>query len=174
MQPKRKSIMIITQKGGCLGKDSKNLLVLDKELPTEDFEVIVRASAQFQGAGTQIAMFFFNDEANHIAEYLEQDSNAVRTYFQKVFQGQLNGQLHADVAAHDIYLKMDRDSNEYSGYFATIDPAKPVNVDQIQWVKLGTLPWIHFQPKLALCACIGWGEPPQVSAEFYSVLIRKK
>jgi hypothetical protein len=175
MQPKRKSIMIIAQKGGCLGKDSKNQLVLDKELPTEDFEVVVRASAQFQGDGTEIQMFLFNDESNFILADLWQGGGSTFTRFEKYFQGQLNGEFRADVhGAHDVYLKMDRDSNEYSGYFATIDPAKPVNVDQVQWVKLGTLPWIHFQPKLALCACIGWGDPPQVSAEFYSVLIRKK
>ena len=175
MQPKRKSIMIITQKGGCLAKDSKNLLVLDKELPTEDFEVIVKASAQFQGEGTQVLMYLFTDEANYIVATLQQDGYYVATHLSKVFQGQVNGQFGADVhGAHDVYLKIDHDSNEYSGYFATIDPAKPVSVDQVQWVKLGTIPWIRFQPKLALCACIGWGDPPQVSAEFYSVLIHKK
>jgi len=174
MQPKRKSIMIITQKGGCLGKDSKNLLVLDKELPADDFEVIVRASAQFQGEGTQVLMYLFTDEANYIVATLQQDRYAIATHLSKVFQGQVNGQFGADVGTHDIYLKVARDGNEYSGYFATIDPAKPADVNQIQWKGLGTLPWIRFQPKLALCACTGWGDPPQVSAEFYSVVIRKK
>jgi len=129
MQPKRKSIMIITQKGGCLGKDSKNQLFLDKELPADDFEVIVKASAQFQGQGTQVLMYLFTDEANHLVAFLQQQGGVIATHFQKYFQGQQNGAFQADVGAHDIYLKMDRESNEYSGYFATIDPAKPANVD---------------------------------------------
>ena len=67
MQPKRKSIMIETQTSGCLDlKTAKNLLVLNKQLPTDDFEVIVKASFQAQaGAGNEIAMILSSDPANY-------------------------------------------------------------------------------------------------------------
>jgi hypothetical protein len=80
-------------------------------------------------------------------------------------------------SSNDVYLKIGRDGNEYSGYFANMDdPEKPENVDQIQWTKLGTLPWIRFQGKLALCAVNSTeaSVSPEVAANFYSVLIRKK
>jgi hypothetical protein len=38
---------------------------LDKELPPGDFEVIVKASARFQGPGNRVAMVLFKDEANY-------------------------------------------------------------------------------------------------------------
>ena len=180
MQPRNKSVMIITQKGPCFNiKNGKNLLLLDKQLPTDDFEVIVKTSAEFQGReGNQIAMILFNDEANYFSMPVQNEYNAVgnppiHVYFQKIFQGQQTGSFQSSSSDH-VYLKIDRNGNDYSGYFANLDPARPANVDQIQWTKLGTLPWIRFQGKLALCAVNAFGEPPEVAAEFYSVLIRQK
>src|SRR5207249_2996171 len=85
--------------------------------------------------------------------------------FQKVLQGQVTGDLGAN-SSDRVYLKMDREGNDYSGYFANLDPAKPDNVDQIQWTKLGTLPGIRFQGKLALCAVNTREDSPEVAAEF--------
>lgn len=180
MQPRNKSVLIITQKGPCFNmKDGKNLLLLDKQLPTDDFEVIVKASAQFQGReGNQIAMILFNDEANYFLMALQNEYNAVgnpplHVYFQKYFEGHQTGSFQS-VGSDHVYLKIDRNGNDYSGYFANVDPTKPANAEQIQWTKLGVLPWIRFQGKLALCAVNAFGEPPEVAAEFYSVLIRQK
>ena len=177
MQPKRKSIMMITQAGACpYTKDAKNQLILDKELPPEDFEVIVKASAaRFQGVGNRIAMVLFNDEANYFWVVVQrEDYHPYHVYFQKVFQGQVTGSLAADAtSATEIYLRIAREGNEYSGSYSTIDPAKPVSADQVQWIGLGTLPWIRFQGKLALCAG-NFQAAPEVSAEFYSVVIRKQ
>jgi hypothetical protein len=86
----------------------------------------------------------------------------------------MTGNFSADLGyANEIYLRIGRDGNEYSGYYAIPDPAKPASVDQIQWTGFGTLPWIRFQGKLALCAG-NYAAAPEVSAEFYSVVIRKK
>jgi hypothetical protein len=183
MEPRRKAIMIITKKGPCLDmKDGKNLLLLDKQLPSGDFEVIVKASAKFQGHGNEIALILFNDELNYFWLPLQNrypgalHPPATFVDFQKVFQGQVSGTFSAS-SSNDVYLKIGRDGNEYSGYFANMDdPEKPENVDQIQWTKLGTLPWIRFQGKLALCAVNSTeaSVSPEVAANFYSVLIRKK
>ena len=185
MQPRNKSVMIITQKGPCFNmKDSKNLLLLDKQLPADDFEVIVKASAQLQGVGNQIAMILFSDEANYFWMPLQFELGTytgIHVYFQKIFQGRQTGSFTSGSSNH-VYFKIERYGNDYSGYFANPELEKPVNVDQIQWTRLGTLPWIHFQPKLAFCAVnafapptyTGLGEPPEVAAEFYSVLIRKR
>jgi hypothetical protein len=178
MQPKRKSIMMITQPGGCpYKKDAKNELILDKDLPQGDFEVIVKASARFQAPGNRIAMILFQDEANYFWTVLQKDGSygyPHNLYFQKIFQGQTTGTFSKDTNyAGDVYLKIDRDGNEYTGSYAMIDPAKPGSTDQVQWTALGTLPWIRFQGRLALCAD-NFQAAPEVSAEFYSVAIRKK
>jgi hypothetical protein len=153
-------------------KQGKNLLILDRQLPDDDFEVIVAASLQGQADGNRIVMTLFNDDGNYFYLGLHRENYNQRngTYFQKYFQGKQTGTFNAQTANH-LYLKIDREGNEYIGYFANFDPAKPDNIDQIQWTRLGSIPWIRFQGKLALCAA---GAPPEVSAEFYSVLIRKK
>jgi hypothetical protein len=173
MQPKRKSIMMITQSGACPSKDGKNQLILDKELPPEDFEVVVKASVRLQGDGNSISMVLLSDDANYFRVILQQDYYQ-RVYFQKVFQSQVTGNFSADKTAGEIYLKIARAGNEYTGSYATIEPAKPASADEVQWMGLGTLPWIRFQGKLALCAENFKPQAPEVSAEFYSVVIRKK
>jgi len=179
IEPRNQSIMIITHLGPCPSmKDGKNLLLLEKQLPTDDFEVIVKASIQLDD-GVRLAMVLFNDEANYFWMTLERGSynlpgNAYKfAYFQKIFQGQLAGSYRAESGDH-VYLKIDRDGDEYTGSFASIDPTKLETPESIQWTKLGTLPWIRFQGKLALCAVNAWGNPPEVAAQFYSVLIRRK
>ena len=117
-------------------KDGKNLLVLDKELPADDFEVIVKASAKFQGReGNQIAIILFKDEANYFwmpvqNEYSAVGNPPVHVYFQKLFQGRQTGSFESYSSAQ-VYLKIERSGNDYTGYFANLDPAKPENVDKI-------------------------------------------
>ena len=181
MQPARKSALIITQKGPCPNtKEGKNHLILDKQLPSDDFEVILKASALFQGAGSYIAMALFGDEANYFRAVLEQEdppccnNSRFAAYFQRMLRGQITGSFRGNVGGTDeVYLKIDRVVNQYSGYYATNDPAKPVSADQIQWTKLGTLPAVGFQGRLALCAA-NFQDAPEISAEFYSVVIRKR
>ncbi len=179
MQPKRKSIMIETQTAGCSTKDGKNLLVLGKQLPADDFEVIVKASIHEQGAGNRIAMLVFNDDANYFWISFQHQGDCCGgppnyVYFQKYFQGQLTASFVNRVRIDNVYLKIVRDLNEYSGYYAEMNPTKPDELDKIQWTGLGTLPWIRFPGKqLALCAG-NYQDAPGVAAEFYSVWIRKK
>jgi hypothetical protein len=179
MQPKDKSVMIISQKAPCFNmKEGKNILLLEKQLPADDFEVIVEASATLEGDGNQVAMGLFNDDVNYIWIQLQyfsaiQNPTPDRVYFQKLFNGQWAGSYESLSTGH-VYLKIERNGNDYSGYFANVDVKNPANVDQIQWVKLGTLPWIHFQGKLGFCAAKSSAEAADVSAKFYSVLIRKK
>lgn len=180
MQPKRKSLMIATQRGACVsGKEGKNLLVLDRPLPTDDFEVIVRVLADFQSHGNQVGMALWADDANYFWVTFQGDNvygNVQRrSYFQKVSQGQVTGTFSQDIAgAKEIYLQIVREGNEFSGFFAPIDPAKPFDQGKIPWIHLGTLPGIRFTGKLALCAVNDEDGAPEVGAEFYSVTVRPK
>ena len=178
MQPKRKSIMIETQTGSCLDpKTGKNLLVLNKQLPTEDFEVIVKASIQAQVQGNQISMILSSDPTNYFWILFNRTgwiNGPMSVYFQKISQGQQAGSFENIVGTSSFYFRIVRDGNTYSGYYSNMDPSKPEDIDKIAWTGLGTFPWIRFQPKqLALCANNSQA-PLGVAAEFYSVVIRKK
>jgi hypothetical protein len=179
MQPKRKSIMLITQKGGCPDtKDGKNQLVFDRDLPADDFEVIVKVATHFQVRGSYLAIALIRDEANYFRLVFQSEIDSYGRghvfYFQKLFQGQLTGSYRADVgAAQDAYIKIERDGNEYTGSYALIDPAKPAAADPLQWINLGTLPWIRLQSKLLLCAA-NFEDAPEVSAEFFTVAVHRK
>jgi hypothetical protein len=179
MQPKRKSVMLITQKGSCPNlKDGKNQLVLERSLPSDDFELIVRVTSHFEVPGSMLAANLVRDEDNYFSlqlysdNYLGQTRHAV--YFAKRFQGQDTGHYRADVeGARDAYLKIVREGSEYSGSYALIDSATPATPDKLKWVSLGTLPWIHLQPKLVLCGA-NYADAPEVSAEFFSVTVGPK
>src|SRR6202022_310025 len=93
--------------------------------------------------------------------------SSFQVYFQKFSKGELAGGFSSGITTK-VYLKIHREANEYSGYFANADPVKPEDIDKIQWTGLGTLPWIRFQPKLSLCA-VNFQSAPEVVAEFYSV-----
>lgn len=181
LQPNKKSLLIITQNG--LLTDSKNLknyLLLNRELPADDFELIVEESLQIQGAGNYAGIALFSDDQNYYWLDFQGDpwgGNIARTpYFCKIFQGKatnFEGERkfgHAEHPEH-IFLKIEREGNQFSGSYAFAD--KPMGVDEVPWVKLGTLPWINFHGKLMLAAA-NFQDGPEVSAEFYSVLIRKK
>jgi len=180
MQPKRKSLLIATLKGTCVSsKDSRNFLVLDRPLPTDDFEVALHASALFQTHGGQIALALWSDDANYFWLTFQGDSYLgsvqLRSYFQKVFNGQVTGSFSQNIAGgNEVYLRIARDGNEFSGYFAVADPSKPLDPAKIPWVQLGTLPGIKFAGKLALCAVNFEDGAPEVGAEFYSVTLRPK
>jgi hypothetical protein len=180
MQPKRKSILIATQRAACVSaKEGKNLLVLDRPLPADDFEVIVRASAELQTHGNQLAVALWSDDTSYFWVTFQGDNTfgnlQRRAYFQKVSQGQVAGTFSQDIAgANEIYLRIDREGNEYSGYFATANPGKPFDSGKIPWIQLGTIPGIHFTGKLALCAVNDEDGAPEVGAEFYSVTVRPK
>jgi hypothetical protein len=179
MQPKRKSLMIISQKtAGCVnGKDGKNLLVLDRPLPPGDFEAIARVSSDFQTHGTQLALGLWSDDANYFWVTFQGDSNygtlVRRSYFQKISQGQAVGSFQQDVGnSNELYLRIAREGNEYSGFLAAVDPAKPFEAGKIPWSKLGTIPAIRFTGKLAVCAHNFEDGAPEAGAELYSVTVR--
>ena len=177
MQPKRKSLLIASQRAPCVSAEAgKNFLVYDRPLPADDFEVAVRLSADFQAVGNQIAVALWSDDKNYFRVIFEGDSYSGlqrRFYFQKVAQGQLAGSFVSDIgASKEIFLRILREGNEYSGFFAAVDPAHPFDPAKIPWVQLGTLPGIRFTGKLALCAVNFADGAPEVGVEFYSVTIR--
>jgi hypothetical protein len=93
-----------------------------------------------------------------------------------MFQGKgtnLTGERKYGVASEPehIFLKLERETNQYGGSYAYVD--KPMKLEETQWAKLGTLPWINFRGKLALVGANS-KDAHEVSAEFHSVLIRKK
>jgi len=178
MQPKQKSLLIETQRAPCVSAETgKNFLVYDRPLPADDFEVVVRASADFQAIGNQIGAALWSDDKNYFWVTFESDyaygSLQRRSYFQKVSQGQVAGSFARDIGpSKEIYWRIVRDGNQYSGFFAAVDPANTFDPAKIPWVQLGTLPGIRFTGKLALCAINYADGAPELGAEFYSVTIR--
>lgn len=181
LQTKPKSLLIITHSGSL--KDSKNLknwLLLSKALPADDYEVIVEAAVQIQGVGNSVGFALFGDDQNYFWVDFQGDAwgnNIARTpYFSKEFQGKstsLSGERRFGTTTdpEHIFLKIERQGNQYSGFYAYAD--KPMKIEEIPWVKMGTLPWINFSGKLALVG-VNYQDAPEVSAEFYAVLILKK
>jgi hypothetical protein len=181
LQPNKKSLLIIAQTGLLTdSKTLKNYLMLNRDLPADDFEVIVEASLQIQGVGNAAGIALFGDDQNYLWVGFQGDQwggNIARTpYFSKVFQGKgtnFTGERRFGLASQleHIFLKIEREENQYSGFYAYAD--KPMSIEEIPWAKMGTLPWISFHGKLMLAAA-NYQDAPEVSAEFYSVLIRKK
>jgi hypothetical protein len=180
MQPKRKSLLIATQRATCMSaKEGKNLLVLDRPLPGDDFEVTARVAAHFQTHGSQLGVALWSDDANYIWLTFQGDNQfgdlRRRTYFQKVSQGQVVSTYSQDIAGSDeVYLRIVREGNEYSGFLAAVEAAKPFDPVKIPWIQVGSVPGIRFTGKLALCAVNFEDGAPEVGAEFYSVTVRQK
>jgi hypothetical protein len=173
MQPKRKSILIETQTTSCSPKDGKNLLVLDKPLPTGDFEVTVKGQFMLQRAGNQIAVYLYKDDANYFWIPLDHDGYHQYVYFQKYFGGAKTGDFSKGVDGHwNALLRIVRDGNFYTGSYV-MDPENPQDLDKAQWVSLGTLPWIGLQGQLMLCAH-NYKDAAGVAAEFFTVTVRRK
>ena len=181
LHPKKGSLLIQTPNGSLSdSKSLKNWLIFNKALPADDFEIIVEASIQMQGAGNYVAIALFADDQNYLfVDFQGDDVCGIRRtpYFSKVFQGKATSlageQRCGGVAAQPerIFLKIERQEDTYSGFYAYED--QPTTVDQIKWGRIGSLPWINFHGKLVLLAA-NYREAPEVAAEFYSVLIRKK
>ena len=183
MQPRQKSLLIQTQTGTLSdSKNLKNWLMLNKDLPVDDFEVVVEASIQIQGIGNQVVIALFVDDQNYFAVTFQGGNyyGGIKRvpYFGKRFQGKdityFGGGTKGDGPARQperIFLKIDREGSQYSGSYAFVD--QPATIDQIKWEKMGTLPWINFRGRLVLYAA-NYQDAPEVAAEFYSVLIRKK
>ena len=180
MQPEKKSLLIVAQTG--VLSDSKNLknwLVLNKDLPSGDFEATVEASLQIQAVGNYALAGLFADDRNWFALIFSGDpwgGNIVRrVHFGHMSEGTLNefqdDPHRFDVARQPerIFLKFERSGNQYSGSCAFANEAKD---GELQWFKIGTLPGINFTGKLVLAAANSQ-DAPQIAAEFYSVLIRK-
>jgi len=184
MQPRQKSLLIITQTGSFSdSKTSKNRLTLNRALPSNDFEVIVTASIQIQGAGNELGVVLFKDDQNYIFVKFSGEPwgyNIDRTArFGKIFVGEGGGSLVNDrrgfgkaEQAEPILLKIDRRGNQYDGYYSYAE-GRDQKVDEVKWTKMGTLPWINFDGKLVLYAA-NFKDAPEVAAEFYSVQIRPK
>jgi len=162
-------------------KSLKNWLVLKRDLPADDFEIVVEASIQIQAVGNYLSMALFQNDQNYFAIQFQGDSwgNNIRRgpHFYKVLEGkttEFGGQekgFGLAVHAEHIYMKIERQEDNYSAFYAYVD--KPAKADEIQWVKMGTLPWINFNGKLALLAA-NYQDGPEISAGFHSVVIRNK
>lgn len=183
MQPEQKSLLIVTQKG--VLSDSKNLknwLVLNKELPSGDYEIVVKASLQIQGAGNEVAITLFADDKNYLSLAYIGDwelAHIHRTpHFTHTSQGataaDFTGNQRLDAASEPecIFLKIDRNGNQYTGSYAFAQ--NPADNNPAQWTKIGTVPWINFHGKLVLSASNVADNGPGVAAEFHSVTIRKQ
>ena len=180
MQPASKSVLIRTQPGRLQNsKNFKNLLTLNRELPSGDFEVIVDAAIQIQGIGNDLFGGLFEDDRNYfVVGFGGQDAvtQMGRTiYLNQLVDGKLTEFHHygyrwgAAVAAERFFLRIKRSVNQYSGSYAFVDAAKAGP----EWTELGTLPAINFKGKLVLGAVNSNDGAPNVAAEFYSVVIRK-
>lgn len=204
IQPKKGTLLIITERGSIAtaATNLKNQYVLDLSLPKDNYEVIAKASLQIQSTNNSISLGLFKDEDN----FLELiywgrpsidnkfpdgvDNEFYRTVsFTKEERGQRRGfstEKTTDTrgplqAPLHFLLKLERNGNEYTGYFARFPTDRPPeNIDQVRWYKLGTHAWIDFDGKVSLWArnanfnIHGQGPPREVAAEFDFVLIREK
>ena len=185
------TLLIVTQKGSVRGADQslKNQFVLNKVIPEDNVEVIVKASIQIQGQQNSLSFVLWEDDDNYLEigfKGFKHGYNVRRSpFFTKELQGQRNKieaatKGHGGVQAPEIvYLKIDRRGNKYSGYYAYGNDSVETTLDTLEWVEIGTHAWIDFKGRPALWADngtgthYGSGASPEVPAEFDYVLIRK-
>lgn len=179
MQPDKKSLLIVAQTGRLSdSKNLKNWVVLNKDLPSGDFEATVEASLQIQQIGNYVLAGLYADDRNYFALTFSGDPyglNIARTaHFEHMSEGnsnRLDGAQRYGVQdkPERIFFKLERSGNQYSGSVAFADATKD---GELQWLKIGTLPHIGFNGKLVLAGA-NFQDAPSVAAEFYSVAIRK-
>jgi tetratricopeptide (TPR) repeat protein len=182
LQPAQKSILIVTQTGSLTDtKNLKNWLILQKDLPAANFEMIVEASIQIQANGNHVFAALFQDDQNHIVIGLSGEKSSYLSRAPRFFQrsqGRIASDLfgsntHGAAPAPERFLfRIDRIANQYSGFYALSD--RSASLDQIAWKNLGAVAAINFNGKLMLSAANFRGGDPEVPAEFHSVLIRIK
>jgi beta-xylosidase-like protein len=192
LQSNPRSLLVITQKGSIWGsaKDLKNQFILNVDLPKRNFEVIAKASFQIQNQHNSLSIAVYKDDDNflEIGYWGQPWGYNVRRvpHFTKE-EGSQRNDLFADARGYggsnspeNFYLKIERDSNQYSGYYSFVETKAPDSIDDIRWTKIGTQAWINFDGKLAFWADNNNAEvpfgitSPEVAAEFDFVLIREK
>ena len=204
VQPKKGTLLIVTERGSIAGTamNLKNQYVLDLNLPKGNYEVIAKASFQIQSTNNSISLGLFKDDDNFLElMYWGRPSTDIKfsdgidndfyrtVSFVKEELGRRTA-IHA-VRGKDSHgprkepwhfvLKIERNGNEYSGYFAPFSTDRPPEtIDQLPWTKFGTHAWIDFDGKLSMWARNGnsniheKGPPQEVAAEFDFVLLREK
>jgi hypothetical protein len=175
MQPSRKSLLLTSQKTPCPSeKEGKNLLRLEKPLPSGDFEIIVRASVLLQTAGHDFVIALWTSDSDYLSLGAYHSGSYQIAAFSKTFQGQTGTPLSSNVTPiNDALFRMERSGNTFTASIAKIDPSNAVDPAQARWTTLGTLPWIRFQGKLAMCV-YNYQDAPETSVEISSVSVRSK
>jgi hypothetical protein len=205
LQSNKRSLLIITERGSISGsfRNLKNQFVLDRSMPKRNYEVIAKASFQIQGTLNRISIALFRDDENFlelsywgepVSDTLFSGGRVHDDFYRTVsFVKEEGGQRHSLTSTKDkaakgpsdsprpFLLKIERDGNQYTGYYAPFSPARPPqNIDDVSWVKIGTHALINFDGKLSLWANNGnadiyqKGPPPEVAAEFDFVLVRER
>jgi TIR domain len=206
LQSNKSSLLIITERGSISGssRNLKNQFVLDRSMPKGNYEVIAKASFQIQGTLNSISIALFRDDENFLElSYWGQPTSDTLfsgdlvhyDFYRTVsFVKEEGGQrklltVPKDKAAkgpsdspRPLLLKIERDGNQYTGYYAPFSPARPPQnyIDDVSWLKIGTHALIDFDGKLSLWANNGnaniyqKGPPPEVAAEFDFVLVRER
>jgi len=183
LQSSPPSLLIVTQKGSIWEsrKNLKNQFVLERNLPGTNFEIIVKATLLIQDVGNSLSVSIFKDdddflEIGYCAQPWGQNLRRV-PHFTKEEDGRripLIGENRGYTAAEapeTFYLRIQRDGNQFNGYYSFVVNKAPDNIDDIRWTKIGTHVWINFDGRLALWADNGDG-PTEVGAQFSFVLIR--
>jgi len=204
LQPEKGTLLIVAERGSIRQRATnlKNQYVLNITLPKGKYEVIAKASLQIQSTYNSISLGLFKDDDNFLEiiywgrpstdiQFPDgADSDFYRTVsFTKEELGQRSGfstlksaDMHGSSKAPWHFLfKLERNGNEYTGYFAPFSTERPPEtIDQVRWRKLGTHAWIDFDGKVSLWArngnskIHGKGRPREVAAEFDFVLVREK
>jgi TIR domain len=205
LQSNKSSLLIITEGGSISGsfRNLKNQFVLDRSMPKRNYEVIAKASFQIQGTLNSISIALFRDDENFLelsywgqptSDTLFSGGRVYYDFYRTVsFIKEEGGQrklltVTKDKAAKGpsdspelLLLKIERDGNQYTGYYAPFSPARPPqNIDDVSWLKIGAHALIDFDGKLSLWANNGnaniyqKGPPPEVAAEFDFVLVRER
>jgi len=204
IQPEKGTLLIVTESGSIAGTATnlKNQYVLDLSLPKGNYEVIAKASLQIQSTHNSISLGLYKDDDNFL-ELIYWGSPSTDTKFSDGVDNDfyrtvsfVKEELGRRAAFSTekrpdargprkepwhFLLKIERNGNEYTGYFARFPTDRPPqNIDQLRWYKLGTHAWVDFDGKLSLWArngnstIHGKGRPREVAAEFDFVLFREK
>ena len=204
LQPAKGTLLIVTEKGSIAGAATnlRNQYVLDWALPKGNSEVIAKASFQIQSTLNSLSLGLFKDDDNFLelfywgrpstdARFSDGvDSDFYRTVsFVKEERGRRAGfssEKRADSRGPrkepwHFLLKIERNGNEYTGYFARFPTDRPPHsIDQLRWNKLGTHVWVDFDGKLSVWAkngnssIHGKGRPRETAAEFDYIMFREK
>jgi hypothetical protein len=190
LQSAESSLLVVTQKGSVWGKnqDLRNQFLLNYTMPEGDFVLETRVSIpiQHQENGASIALWQDADNFLQIGyRGFPHGYNVRRSpFFLKEIAGRNNttesgiGRTGGVKTAETVYLRMAKQGNKYTGYYAL--PENGVEYDALKWQIIATHAIPGFISRPALWADNNDGEvyttgnsvSPEVPVEFHYLSVK--